>query len=409
MSDAGAEYLVTAFPNGTNGSSSTLKKLNKAVGGGDLAEVFAFELPLLKVGTLEKLISASDSLARTDSGVEALVRKIERTFTEVAQPGEELRVDGDTAHTYFTTKFKWDHTKYQASVRPIEDLIRLITQTSLKLDDELKSSLQNYQEIKHELSALQRKRGGNLMANVGEYCAKAPDQSVFVDTEFLTHVLVVVSRNVEEAFLAQYELLAGDAVGYGPASNRQQVLGSPVVPRSAVKVAEDSDGYVLYTVTVLKTFKDVYAQALTKARFTVRERYGGVGSGGGGSSKEEELNQAEERFTNLELDFQEVKLQLKRWTKIHYVEAFSCWLHVKMIRVFVEGVLMYGLPVDFLTTILYLPNRKQEKKLRQKLEKFFLEGSGEADLGLAGELSGAQKKETYYPYVSFNFRLVGGE
>jgi hypothetical protein len=99
------------------------------------------------------------------------------------------------------------------------------------------------------------------------------DQSCFVDTEFFSHVLVVVSRGAEDAFLSQYELLASDAVGYGPAADRQAVLGSPVVPGSALKIAQDNDGYVLYAITLLRTFKDVYAQALTKARFTVRERF----------------------------------------------------------------------------------------------------------------------------------------
>jgi V-type H+-transporting ATPase subunit C len=109
------------------------------------------------------------------------------------------------------------------------------------------------------------------------------------------------------------------------------------------------------------------------------------------------------------MDFEEARTQLKRWIRIHYSEAFSCWMHVKMIRTFVEGVL-YGLPVDFVTTILFLPNRKHEAKLRSRLEGFFLDVMGGQDLGLAGELTdSSQKREAFYPYVSFSFRPSGGD
>ena len=43
---------------------------------------------------------------------------------------------------------------------------------------------------------------------------------------------------------------------------------------------------------------------------------------------------------------------LARWCKTHYGEAFVAWMHVKVIRVFAESVLRYGLPVDF-TSVLY--------------------------------------------------------
>ena len=38
---------------------------------------------------------------------------------------------------------------------------------------------------------------------------------------------------------------------------------------------------------------------------------------------------------------------LLRWCRAHFGEAFIAWMHIKAIRVFVESVLRYGLPVNF--------------------------------------------------------------
>ena len=54
----------------------------------------------------------------------------------------------------------------------------------------------------------------------------------------------------------------------------------------------------------------------------------------------------------LEVEVDGMKSGLTRWCKTHYGEAFVAWMHVKVIRVFAESVLRYGLPVDF-TAVLY--------------------------------------------------------
>jgi hypothetical protein len=44
--------------------------------------------------------------------------------------------------------------------------------------------------------------------------------------------------------------------------------------------------------------------------------------------------------------------QLKSWSERHYGESMSAWMHIKIIRSFVEAVLRYGLPVKYQTVIL---------------------------------------------------------
>ena len=309
----------------------------------------------MRVGTLERLMAAGDTLAKVDASVEGVIRKIERAYAELNDSGEALTVDNSPVIPYLQN-YRWSSAKYQAT-RPIEELVKLITQGVQKIDDELKEALGAYQEAKHELNALQRKRGGNLMANVNEYLKKV-DPNLLIDTEYLTTILVVVPRNNFETFLEQYETLASDAVGYGPAEDRQSILGSPVVPRTAQKIAEDNDGYQLYRIIILKSFKDVYAQALQKARFTVRdipskpiknkrEEFDIEIQPANSKEEETEDESAEIKFADAENQFEQSRNQLRRWAKTHYGEAFIAWIHVKAIRTFVEAVLLYGLPVDF--------------------------------------------------------------
>ena len=55
-----------------------------------------------------------------------------------------------------------------------------------------------------------------------------------------------------------------------------------------------------------------------------------------------------------------------RWCQIHYGEVYSGWIHLKVIRGFVESVLRYGLPVNFLSLFLE-PNLQKEKQIRTSL------------------------------------------
>ena len=72
---------------------------------------------------------------------------------------------------------------------------------------------------------------------------------------------------------------------------------------------------------------------------------------------------------------------LVRWLKVNFSECFMAWIHVKALRVFVESVLRYGLPVNFQGMVL-LPQKKTQKKLRDTLNQTYAHldsagGSGE--------------------------------
>jgi V-type H+-transporting ATPase subunit C len=65
-------------------------------------------------------------------------------------------------------------------------------------------------------------------------------------------------------------------------------------------------------------------------------------------------------------ELQQVHQTIIRWCQAHYGEAYSGWIHLKVIRGFAESVLRYGLPLDFLPVFIE-PNMKREKVLKQTL------------------------------------------
>lgn len=353
-------------------------------------------------------MAAGDTLARTDASVEAVIRRIERAFGEVSA-GEALQVEG-TNPTSYVQNFRWASAKYQAN-RAIDELVKVVTQSIQRIDEELKEAATAYQESKHELNALQRKKGGNLMANLREYI-KNVDPQVFLDTEYLTTMAVIVPQNNEQRFLSEYEQLADDAVGYGPPDDRQSVLGSPVVPGSANLVTQDNDGYVLYAVTILKLFKEDFTQACQKAKFTARDVVGGESQQNDDGEEEEDIS-PEAKFARAEIEFEEAKNQLKRWAQTHFGEAFVAWIHIKTIRVFVEAVLLYGLPVDFVAALVLPKRQSNEEKIRSNLAKLYGNLTGDDMVG--GDLTTAElpnmpgASSEYFPYVSFTFKPIASD
>jgi V-type H+-transporting ATPase subunit C len=63
---------------------------------------------------------------------------------------------------------------------------------------------------------------------------------------------------------------------------------------------------------------------------------------------------------------QQVHQTIGRWCQAHFGEVYSGWIHLKVIRGFIESVLRYGLPLDFLPVFIE-PNMKKEKQLKTAL------------------------------------------
>lgn len=240
------------------------------------------------------------------------------------------------------------------------------------------------------------------------------------DTEYLKTLFVAVPKQMQENFeTAIYKIgteLAGfggpdwsrdpsklgEPVKFGSLVDRHKKRGSPVVPGSLNKIHEDQDA-ILYTVAILKgqyeagyyegdsfvagskiDFEVEFTKVCREKRFIVRDfKY-----------DPSQASKSAMALEQLQVEVDGMKSGLMRWCKTHYGEAFVAWMHIKVIRVFVESVLRYGLPVDF-TAVLYKVAPGKDVELTHALDKSL--SNSAADGG------GDEGDDEYHDFVLLKF------
>lgn len=160
------------------------------------------------------------------------------------------------------------------------------------------------------------------------------------------------------------------------------------------KVAEDAE-FLLYGVTLFKRIYADFKQAAREHKFIVRDF----------AFDESEIEKERSERDALGADVKKQTLMLVRWIKTNFSEAFVAWVHIKALRTFVESVLRFGLPVNFVSFAV-LPTKKSEKKVRDILDSSFahLVGRGGSETMDDPMLIQSGQSE-YYPYVYFPLSL----
>ncbi|KAJ7398818.1 V-type proton ATPase subunit C 2 [Pitangus sulphuratus] len=351
-------WLISAPGDKTN--LQAWERMNTVTSKSNLSSNSKFHIPDLKVGTLDALVGLSDELGKLDSFAESIIKKIAQYIGEVMEDSkdkvqENLLANGVDLISYLT-RFEWDMAKY-----PIKQPLKNISEALAK-------------DIIGENGKIQ----GNLLTRT---LADIVHKEDFVlDSEYLITLLVVVPKSSYVQWQKTYESLS-----------------DMVVPRSTKMIAEDAEGG-LFTVTLFRKVMDDFKAKARENRFIVREFY----------YDEKELKCEKEELMKLASDKKQQYGPLLRWLKVNFSEAFVAWIHVKALRVFVESVLRYGLPVNFQAMLLQ-PNRKSVKRLRDVLNVVFkhLDEVAAASIMDPGmDIPGLQlSNQEYYPYVYFKIDL----
>lgn len=416
-------YSIVSISNGSPGEA--FDKLQHACPN-DVGEMFKFDVPQLMVGTLDSLMNLSDEMNKTDQIIESIVRKIEKTGIELSTSSgkkTELTVGGVPSKRYIQ-QFTWDYAKYP-NRRPLKELVSLISGGVSAIDEELKQLGTSFADKTAALNDAKRKKGGNLLsADLNDVLTHDVMRDIKVhDTEHLKTVFIAIPRGSEEDFMANVESLGDDLVGYGGPDwtrnpnelgsavkygslvDRHQKRGSPVVPGSVKLVKEDTDSF-LFTLTILKSqyeagyydgddfqpgnkvdFLEGFEKACRTKRYILRDFTFDPSQAGKSALKLEEL----------QVEVDGMKSGLNRWCKTHFGEAFVAWMHIKVIMVFVESVLRYGLPVDFTAALFKIQPGKEidfVKTLDQKL-----------GLTKKDEVDGDEDGDEYHDFVMLKFEI----
>lgn len=369
------EFWLISAP-GDKTCQQTWDKMNMATAeSNNLSTNNKFNIPELKVGTLDVLVGLSDELAKLDTFVESVVKKIAQYMTDVLEDSrdkvqENLLANGVDLVTYIT-RFQWDMAKYPIK-QSLKSISEIMSKQVTQIDNDLKARASAYNSLKGSLQSLERKNVGSLLTRSLADVVKKED--FVLDSEYLTTLLVIVSKTNYPEWQKTYE-----------------TLSEMVVPRSTKLLFEDQESG-LFSVTLFTKAIDDFKQQARENKFMVRDFL----------YNEEEMKADKEEMTRLSTDKKKQFGPLVRWLKVNFSETFIAWIHIKALRVFTESVLRYGLPVNFQAMLLQ-PNKKNVKKLREVLKDLYKHlDSSAAVIDGSVDIPGLNlSQQEYYPYVYY--------
>ncbi|XP_055257062.1 V-type proton ATPase subunit C 2 isoform X4 [Moschus berezovskii] len=376
-----SEFWLISAP-GDKENLQALERMNTVTSKSNLSHNTKFTIPDFKVGTLDSLVGLSDELAKLDIFAESLIRRMAQSVVEVMEDAkgkvqENLLANGVDL-TSFVTHFEWDMAKYPAK-QPLVSVVDTLAKQLAQIETDLKSRTAAYNTLKTNLENLEKKSMGNLFTRTLSDIVSKED--FVLDSEYLITLLVIVPKPSYVKWQKTYESLS-----------------DMVVPRSTKLIAEDKEGG-LFTVTLFRKVIDDFKTKAKENKFTVREFY----------YDEKEIKREREEMTRLLSDKKQQYGPLLRWLKVNFSEAFIAWIHIKALRVFVESVLRYGLPVNFQAVLLQPHKKSCTKRLREVLNSVFRhldEVAAASILDASVEIPGLQlSNQDYFPYVYFHIDL----
>ncbi|KAL4742958.1 hypothetical protein BDV11DRAFT_179860 [Aspergillus similis] len=385
------KYLLVSLPSSITPSHHRDDALDTitATVGSDNGSVAPFPIPEFKIGTLDALVQQADELAKLEAACQGVVSKVGDALKNILE-GDEAQIEkmktvNDKPVDQYLRTFSWNKVKYRAD-KSLSELIDLLQKEAVSIDSDLRSKYSQYNQIKNTLATLQRKQIGNLSTK--SLASVVDPRALVQDSEYIeTHLVAVPTQQVKD-FLKTYE-----------------TVSPMVVPRSANLVASD-DEFTLYAVTTFRKHSTEFVHKCREQKWIPRDfKY--VEGG-----KEEERREVE-RVGGDERKLWGETLRLGRTS---WSEAVMVWVHVLVLRVFVETVLRYGLPLDFVCTLIKTPSSKHADKAKKNLDEKYSYLAGNA---FGRDKKGRVKKDDpnemhgvegggadYTAYVYYDFEFI---
>lgn len=379
-------------------------------------------MPILSVGTLDTLMGLSDDTVKLNTAVENVLRKIERQYYETAGvTADKMTVYGSSVSA-FVKSFSWDVARYRYASVPIGDIMTQIQAIVTGVDEESKRLSITVNEKSQALAAAQRKKVINLAtSDLEDFLTSDDIKKNNIDlnqnSEIFSTVGIAVPNNLDENFLKSYHTLGSDIAcfggpnwtedksslgkddgNYGSHSSRDRIKGSPVLPAAPIKLFSTSDSS-LYTIQILKghyeagslaedgtfhegQFVDYLAPLTIAARekkFVIRRL--------DNFDTTKTIKGVDSQIEECAAQLQAIESRSIQWCQTHFGELYSAWIHLKIIRAFVESVLKYGLTygktAKFESFFMEAKNGK-EKVCQERILDFFSMNSRTSTIILDG-------------------------
>ncbi|KAK5074042.1 Vacuolar ATP synthase subunit C [Lithohypha guttulata] len=353
-----AKYLFVALPSSITPSGhkdDAIGSIQRAVKT-ENGQVTPFNVPDFKVGTLDALIQQSEELGKIEGLCKGVVSKVGDTLRNVLEGDEEKivmhkNVNDKPLEQYLRT-FSWNKVKYR-SEKPIAELMDLLQKEANSIDNDVRTKYNQYNGLRQQSQNLQRKQTGNLSTK-SLVSIVSPDMLVSDSEHLETHLVAVPNSSVKD-FQKSYE-----------------TVSTMVVPRSAYFIQKD-DEFSLFAVTTFKKHSSEFVHKCRERKWIPRDfKF----KEGGREDEQKELSKTE-------AEEKRVWGETLRLGRTGWSEGVMCLIHVIVLRCFVESVLRYGLPLDFVAASIKSDTKKADRA-KQNLD---------SEYGyLAGNAFGRDKK-----------------
>lgn len=313
-----------------------------------------------KVGTLDSLVCVGEDLGRIDQGFEGVLERLHGHLKNLASAFPEEPIDDavlvdEMPYPEYLGGFQWNGMKYRTD-QPVKEIVEALAGEASQMDNLVKAKMNAFYQAKGEIDAQVKSKSGSLAVRDLSDILSGLDATA--GSEFMETLAMVIPKYQREVWEAGYERIA-----------------EMVVPGSSALVAEDGD-FLLYTVTLFKKYKGDFIKNCAKLKYTVRE----LTPSGSSTRSTGELKAMEgnlyAQWTNL-----------VRLVQSNLGDAYAAYTHLKAVRLFVESVLRYGLPAEYLYLLITVSDPKSqkpfEKRFLQSLETLKLPGISLVELSTA--------------------------
>ncbi|KAK7463825.1 Vacuolar ATP synthase subunit C [Stygiomarasmius scandens] len=320
---------------------SKLSQQSKSHSPNSVAE---FAIPSFKTGTLDLLISLSEDLPKQDTFFTNTVAKTVETLrnllnNDASKLAQHILVNEKPVDDYLLKNWKWNDGRYGVQ-KGLKEMVDTLNKEMSSIDNSMRAKLTNYNLVKGSLVQMQRKKTGNL--SVRSLVDVVSKDDFIQDSEYMETLLVAVPKSLVKDWNSKYER-----------------MGKNVVPRSSKSIASD-DEYTLFSVIVFKRFHDDFAQACRENKFILRDFV----------YSDEEIAKQKQELEMADTTEKELWTELLHLSRTNFSESFQILVHLKVIRLFVESVLRYGLPANY-TGVVVKPDPKSVKKTFGVLQSYF--------------------------------------
>jgi len=406
MSEFGGEFWIVAVATEGKGKESVYAGQRTSLS--RFCSVHPFEMPRLRISAVDELLNLNEKLMKYDNQGRSVIQRLVRCYREyMDQPDGMPQVRDRSLYRYVPT-FTWEKGRFslQSKLPPLVDEIqeRLVT-----THERLKTLIDKYKKVAQKIAAEARANEGNLMVCDLQKFVKPAD---YVDGEYITTALCVVPAQKTAEFEATYwkleqtaecekvwlrnEQAKAKAAGDDPVGNLEMSAEDrkkyEVVAPDSCQLLEKQSDFSLYRVVLLKRGLQWFTEVCREFRYNVRDFVY--------KPPDQKAMDAEE-MKKIKKEESDKKKRLIMFCNHTFADTVEQWLHLKMIRVFVEAILRYG-PGEgnptarFATSILKV-NGGQGGTLALALKKLYahLESSDMTADDEGGPMMGMQEMRPY--------------